>query len=157
MYRRTLNTLPQQQSRGREERWPFFWGTEQEGPSLQRLQYLQRESHCTGWGCCSFTDRVPRASSQHPDLRKSDRKKIPQYQRSQCSICCYLEPLNCLEANTFWTDTLVLNQQKCCILSFHPILSICSGFSGFKKLLILALTQIKSFLSSKAFCLLQRA
>lgn len=86
----------------------------------------------------------PRASRQHPGLRKSDGRKIPQYQRSQCSICCYLEPLNCLEANTLWTDTLVLNQQKCRIHSSHSILSIYSEFSGFK-LLILALTQIKSW------------
>lgn len=50
-----------------------------------------------------------------------------------------------------------LNQQKCCIVSFHSILSSYSGFSGFKKLLILALTQIKSRLSSNAFCLLQGA
>lgn len=92
--------------------------------------------------------RLPRARST-PKSQGESWRANSSAPEGQCSICCYWEPLNCLEKKAFgaqWVADFLINQNE---NIDHFISFSYFEFSRLKKLHILALTHLKSSLSSK--------
>lgn len=95
---------------GKERRPPFFWATTEH--SKKHLSSRDCSACQEKWksqlrtGMLQLIYWLPIVRSEHPHLTETAGGRIPQYQRSQSSICCCSQPLNCLEAKHFWTDTV---------------------------------------------------